>query len=40
MLIEGEEGAGGAELLVIEGQEKEEEKVEVGKKEMILSGSH
>lgn len=41
MLIKGEEGAGGAELLEIEGQEKEEEeKVEVGKQERILSGSH
>lgn len=39
MLIKGEEGAGGAELLVMEGEEKEEE-VEVEKHERILSGSH
>lgn len=31
---------GGAELLDVERQEKEEEKVEVGKQERILSGSH
>lgn len=29
-----------AGLLYVEGQEKEEEKVEVGKQERILSGSH
>lgn len=40
MLIKGEEGAGGTELLEIEGQEREEEEVEVREQERILSGSH
>lgn len=40
MLIKGVEGAGGAELLEIEGQGREEEEVEVGNQERILSGSH
>lgn len=40
MLVKGEEGAGGTESSEIEGQEKEEEEVEVKKQERILSGSY
>lgn len=40
MLIKGVEGAGGIGLLEIEGQGREEEEVEVGNQERILSGSH
>lgn len=39
MLIKGEEGAEGTQLLQTEGQEREEEEVEVRNQERILSGS-